>query len=99
LKHRLKFILKIFFFSISKLNSRKLEFKGELGEFQIYLRKIPLHQQNFLLVSVLSNSLQLRRNLKNVQNENTKLFSWQHVSVATVQARIFCVCLLYDDMN
>jgi len=29
--------------------------KVELGEFQIYFRKIPLHQQNFLVVSVLSN--------------------------------------------
>jgi len=29
--------------------------KGVLGEFQIYFRKIPLHQQKFLVVSVLSN--------------------------------------------
>jgi len=30
--------------------------KGKLGEFQIYFRKIPLHQQKFFVVSVLSNS-------------------------------------------
>jgi len=30
--------------------------KGELGELQIYFRKIPLHQQKFLVVLVLSNS-------------------------------------------
>jgi len=45
------------------------------GEFQIYFRKIPLHQQNFLVVSVLSNSLGCRGIWKNVQNETTKLFS------------------------
>jgi len=36
--------------------------KGELGEIQIYCRKIPLHQQKILVVSVLSNSLWLPRN-------------------------------------
>jgi len=30
--------------------------KGKLGEFQIYFKKIPLHQQHFLVISVLSNS-------------------------------------------
>jgi len=49
--------------------------KGELGKLQIYFRKIPLHQQKFLMVSVLSNSPWLPRDLKNVQNETTKLFS------------------------
>jgi len=48
--------------------------KGELGEFQIYIGKIPLHQQKFLVVSVLSNSPWLPRNLKNVPNEIIKLF-------------------------
>jgi len=43
-----------------------LQFKGELGELQIYFRKIPLHQQNFSVVSILSNSLWLLKNLKNV---------------------------------
>jgi len=38
--------------------------KGELGEFQIYFRKIPLHQQNILVVSVLPNSPRLPRNFK-----------------------------------
>jgi len=37
--------------------------KGELGELQIYFRKIPLHQQKFLAVS-LTNSPWLPRNLK-----------------------------------
>jgi len=27
--------------------------KGELGELEFYFRKIPLHQQKFLVVSVL----------------------------------------------
>jgi len=40
--------------------------KGELGELEIYFRKIPsLHQQKFLVVSVLFNSPWLPRNLKN----------------------------------
>jgi len=37
---------------------------GKLEEFQIYFRKIPLQQQTFLVVSVLSNSPWLPRNLK-----------------------------------
>jgi len=47
----------------SRLNlfSSLLYFKGELGEFQIYFRKISLHQQKFLVVSVL-NSPWLSRN-------------------------------------
>jgi len=50
--------------------------KGELGEFQIYFRKIHLYQQKFLVVSVLSNSPKwLPRNWKNIHNETTKLFS------------------------
>jgi len=31
--------------------------KGEIGELEFYFRKIPMHQQKFLVVSVLSNSL------------------------------------------
>jgi len=42
-----------------------LVLKGELGELEFYFRKITLHQQIFLMVSVLSNSLWLPRNLKN----------------------------------
>jgi len=57
-----------------------------------------LHQQKILVVSVLSNSSWLLRNLKNVQNETTKLFSWQHVSLAMVQAS-YILYLLRDDMN
>jgi len=34
-----------------------------------------MHQQKFLVVSVLSNSPWLPRTLKNVQNETTKHFS------------------------
>jgi len=49
--------------------------KGELGEIQVYFRKIPLYQQKFLMVSVLSSSPWLLRYLKNVQNETTKRFS------------------------
>jgi len=39
--------------------------KGELGELEFYFREIPLHQQKVLVVSVLSNSSWLQRNLKN----------------------------------
>jgi len=39
--------------------------KGELGELQFYFKKLPLHQQKFLVVSVLSNSPWLPRNLNN----------------------------------
>jgi len=70
-------------------------FKGELGEFQIFFRKIPLHQQKFLVVSVLSNLRWLLRNLKNVQNETTKLFSvgnaFSNASIATMLCMGFFV--------
>jgi len=42
----------------------KTYFKGELGELEFYLKKIPLLQQKFLVVSVLSNSPWLPKNLK-----------------------------------
>jgi len=38
--------------------------KGELGELEFYLRKIPLHQPKVLVASVLSNSPWLPNNLK-----------------------------------
>jgi len=41
---------------------------------EFYFRKIPLHHKKFLVVSVLSNSPWLSRNLKNAQNETTKRF-------------------------
>jgi len=34
--------------------------KGELGELEFHFRKIPLHQQKFLVVPILSNSLGCR---------------------------------------
>jgi len=43
--------------------SRK--FRSPIGELEFYFRKIPLHQQKFLVVSVLSNSPWLPKNLKN----------------------------------
>jgi len=45
----------------------KEEVKGELGELELefYFRNILLHQQKFLMVSILSNSPWLPRNLKN----------------------------------
>jgi len=44
-----------------------LPVKGELRELEFTsdFRKIPQHQQNLLVVSVLSNSPWLQRNLKN----------------------------------
>jgi len=40
------------------------ELKGELGKLQFYFRKILLHQQTFLVISVLSNLPWLPGNLK-----------------------------------
>jgi len=37
----------------------------ELEKLEFYFRKIPLHQQKFLVVSALANSPWLPRNLKN----------------------------------
>jgi len=39
--------------------------KGEQGVIQFYFKEIPQHQRNFLVVSVLFNSLWLPRNFKN----------------------------------
>jgi len=77
-----------------------MQIKVEL-EFQIYFRKITLHQQKFLVVLVLSNSPWLLRSLKNVQNSFQLATLLAYFSIATVQAtshRIF-LCLLRDDMN
>jgi len=69
-----------------------IQLKGEQGELQIYFRKISLHQQKFLVVSVFSNSLWLLENLKNVQNEVTKHFSVGNTfRQVTMHARIFCI--------
>jgi len=46
-------------------NANNAHFKGELGELEFYFRNIPLHQQKFLVVSFLSNSPWLPRNLRN----------------------------------
>jgi len=70
-----------------------LMIKGKLWELQIYFRKIPLHQQKCLVVSVLSNSPWLLRNLKNVQNEITKHFSVGNTRFYSNGASIhFCIC-------
>jgi len=64
----------------------------EIGELQIYFRKIPLHQQKFLVVSFFFNLRWLPKNLKNVQNETNKLFSVGNTfRQATMQDRIFCI--------
>jgi len=74
--------------------------KGELGELQIYFRKIPLHQQKFLVVSVLSNLPWLPRNLKMSKMKLPVLSSFQ---LATLFAKQRCklefLYLLHDDMN
>jgi len=51
--------------TITLTTKLQVSVKGELGELEFYFRKIHLHQQNFLVVSVLSNSPWFRRNLKN----------------------------------
>jgi len=45
--------------------------KGELGEIRIYLRKIPLHQQNFWCFRLFLIRLACREISKNVQNAMT----------------------------
>jgi len=56
-------ILEKFEIYVYNSNSR---LKGELGELKFYFIKVPLHQQKFLVVSVLSDSPWLPKNLKNV---------------------------------
>jgi len=73
--------------------------KGDLGKSQIYIRKIPLHQQKILVVSVLSNSLWLLRNWKNVQNETTTLFSVGNACFYRNGATTDFLYLLHDDIN
>jgi len=46
------------------VSADQCKLKGELGELQLYFRKILLHQQKFLVVLVLSNSPWLPTNLK-----------------------------------
>jgi len=74
----------------------KKVFKEELGELEFHFRKIPLYQQNFLVVSVLSNSPWLPRNLK---NEVTKHFSVGNTFRQSNDARSNFLYLLRDDMN
>jgi len=53
--------------AVTELDSAVSAFEGfisDSGELEFYFRKIPLHQQKFLVVLVLSNSLWLPRNLK-----------------------------------
>jgi len=54
------YFIVILFASYGALRRTHSQLKGELGEFQVYFRKIPLYQQKFLVVSVLYNSLWLR---------------------------------------
>jgi len=79
--------------NIAKIRTA-IHLKGELEELQIYFRKIPLHQQKFLVVSVLSNSPWLLRNLKNVQNGTTKLFSVGNTRFLSNGAIIYFLYLL-----
>jgi len=69
--------------------------KGELGELEFYFRKIPLHQQNFLVVSV----PWLPRNLKMDQNEVTKHFSVGNAFRQDNDASSDFLYLLRDDVN
>jgi len=69
------------------VNTQPTGIKGELGKLEFYFRKIPLHQQKFLVVSVLTNSSWLSRNLNLMdQNEVTKLFQ-----LATLFAKQRCL--------
>jgi len=73
----------ILLFSLFGSHTQLCVIKGELREIQIYFRKIPLHQQKFLLVSVLFNSpwLPSEKFEKTVQNETTKPFSVGNTSI------------------
>jgi len=72
--------------------------KGKLGEFRVYFRKILLHQQKFLVVSVLSYLPWLPRNLKKCPKWNYyKLFSVgntfsRYFLQQRYKHRIFCIC-------
>jgi len=79
--------------------NQTITLKRKLGEIQIYFKKIPLHQQIFLVVSVLSNSPWLPRNFsKNVQNETAKRFSVGSINVA-VATRGRILWLFYSRIN
>jgi len=52
------------------------QLKGELEELQIYFRKLPVHQQNFLVISVHSNLPWLPKKFEKMSKKKlTKLFS------------------------
>jgi len=74
-------------------------FKGKLGELQLYFRKLPLHQQNFLVVSVLSNSPWVAEKFENISK--MKLLSSFQLAIRFYSngASICFLCLLRDDMN
>jgi len=65
------------------LKSLKNLLKAEQRVIQFYFRKIPLHQQRFLVVSIFYNSPWLTKYLKNVQNETTKFFSFDNTKKLT----------------
>jgi len=72
-----KYLLQFYFYVLEPsafASIYKLNFYINV-EIQKMHRKTPLHQQKFLVVSVLSNSPWLPRNLKTVQNETNKHFS------------------------
>jgi len=75
--------------------------KGELGELDFYFRKIPLHQQKFLVVSVLSNSPWLPTEKFEKWIKMKLLSTFQLATLfakATMHARIF-LYVLCDDMK
>jgi len=77
---------------------RILPVKGVLGELQIYFWKIFLHQQQFLVVSVLSNSPWFREKFgKNVPNKTTSYF--QLATRFYINGGSILLYLLRDDMN
>jgi len=46
--------IEVYFYNL-KILGKVIFVEEELGELRFYIRKIPLHQQKYLVVSVLSN--------------------------------------------
>jgi len=75
--------------------------KGELGELELFFRKLPLHQQKFLVVSVLSNSpwpLVAKKFEKWTKIKLLSTFQWATLFYSN-NARSDFLCLLRDGMN
>jgi len=72
--------------------------KGELGEFQIYFRKILLHEQSFDGFDSFRFALVAEKFEKMSKMKLLSLFSWQHFSPSNNASSDF-LYPLHDDVN